>query len=79
MGHASIEMGPRVLRMRGDRAYAKPATSRAGRGAEPSAPHSLTTPRNATTSSSDHQARWTAHAGTEARSPSQKNGPIGKR
>jgi hypothetical protein len=79
LGHASTEIGPSSVSSRGDRANATPAMIRAHGVPIRNRSARVTTPVNATVSSSAHQSRWTTQPGIASRSPIRKNGPIGHR
>ncbi|OLT52700.1 hypothetical protein BJF89_04305 [Corynebacterium sp. CNJ-954] len=75
--HASEEIAPSVVRMRGLRANRTAATSRDSRDPVPVASRSLTTPAKARNSSSAHHNRWVNQSGSG--SSRAKNRPWGKR
>jgi len=78
--HASEEIAPRVVMIRGESANRTAATSRDARDpvpCGPSASSSFTVPAKASVSSSVHHRRWVSQSGSqESRA---KNSPCGKR
>ncbi len=79
LGQASIEIGPIVLSIRGDVAYANAATRHATSERTPSARASRAVPTKATHMTSASQSRCTTQPGRSRSWPSEKNGPIGHR
>ncbi len=79
LGQASMEIGPRVLSIRGDNANAKPAARQARSERTPRARASRAVPTNATIITSAIQSLWTTQPWRSRAPPSAKNGPMGHR
>ncbi len=79
LGHTSIELGPRMVSIRGDVANANAATRHATSDRTPSARATVAAPTKATHMTSAIQSRWTTQPGRSSSGPRAKKGPIGHR